>query len=327
MNILEKHASVPRSVQIGINVIYTLPSNKDLRNSSKMHDSSINMSALVAFWVTAVLYGMNVIIFACAIRVLYYRGVIGFNRVIFAAATMQFILATGFNITCLLQLIKGFITEGNTPDGPMIYFRNAGSLEHVFQVGLYFINSIIGDGILIWRLHILWRRNWLISGPFARFSPMVLEWILSFLLLSLSTQLGATLLIAYRIWADTAWGAKSYPMMIFWIIIESGALYGFTTAIFLGLHLANADAQAIPGAALGMICAIIPTSIIVRVGMDRSSAMTSRPSFRARGTSAQDSSQGTKYSRNDTVQVQMTHQTTTTENKFTGSEGKDEGLV
>ncbi|KAJ7846264.1 hypothetical protein B0H13DRAFT_2363115 [Mycena leptocephala] len=307
------------------------------------------MSALVAFWVTAVLYGMNVIIFACAIRVLYYRGVIGFNRVIFAAATMQFILATAFNITCLLQLIKGFITEGNTPDGPLIYFRNAGSLEHVFQEGLYFINSIIGDGILIWRLHILWRRNWFISGPFialvggaaicssvglsylARFSPMVLEsinnWILSYKLFSLSTQLGTTLLIAYRIWADTAWGAKSYSMMVFWIIVESGALYGFTTAIFLGLHLVNAHAQAIPGAALGLICAIIPTSIIVRVGMDRSSAMTSRPSFRARGKSAQDSSQGTKYSRNDTVQVQMTHQTTTTESKFAGSEGKDEGLV
>jgi hypothetical protein len=97
----------------------------------------------------------------------------------------------------------------------------------------------------------------------ARFSPMVLEslgnWILSFLLLSLSTQLGATLLIAYRIWADTAWGAKSYPMMVFWIIIESGALYGFTTAIFLGLHLANADAQAIPGAALGLICVSVPS--------------------------------------------------------------------
>lgn len=87
-----------------------------------------------------------------------------YDSVIFAAATMQFILATGFNITCLLQLIKGFITEGNTPDGPLLYFRNAGSLEHVIQEGLYFTNvrhastvsysltipqSIIGDGILV----------------------------------------------------------------------------------------------------------------------------------------------------------------------------------
>jgi hypothetical protein len=171
--------------------------------------------------------------------------------------------------------------------------------------------------IQIWRLHILWRHNWLISGPFvslcpytplflfifiqkivllcgaasepicyagrlissklfplilvcsymglsyqARFSPMVLEslgnWLLSMLSLSLSTQLGATLLIAYRIWADTAWGTK-YTMMVFWIIIESGALYGFTTAIFLGLHLANAHASAIPGAALGQICVSVPS--------------------------------------------------------------------
>jgi hypothetical protein len=54
--------------------------------------------------------------------------------------------------------------------------------------------------------------------------------------------------------------------------------------------------------------AIIPTSIIVRVGLNRSSAMASLPSFHASGTSAQDSSQGTKYGRNDTVQVKMTHQ-------------------
>lgn len=89
------------------------------------------------------------------------------DSVIFAAATMQFILATSFNITCLLQLIKGFITEGNTPDGPLLYFRNAGSLEHVIQTGLYFTNvrhasivsysltipqSIIGDGILVCKI-------------------------------------------------------------------------------------------------------------------------------------------------------------------------------
>ncbi|KAJ7707877.1 hypothetical protein B0H14DRAFT_3643407, partial [Mycena olivaceomarginata] len=310
------------------------------------------MSALVAFWVIAVLYGMNVVLFACAVRVLYNRGIIGFNRVIFAVATIQFILATAHNIACLAQLIKGFITDGNIPDGPFLYFLNVGSTEHVLQEGFYVTNSIIGDAILVWRLHMLWKRNWFISSPFiillaatatcsyigvsrlANFSPLeplflesLAHWILSMWSLSLATQVCATTLIAYRIWVDRLPGMR-HPMLVFWMIVESGALYSFTTATTLGLYVQTKNAGAIPGGALGQISALIPTSIIVRVGLDRNSTMASLPSFCATRPFTQDS-QGGRFGRDDPALVKISRQVSTPDHTMTGSgsDGKDKMLV
>lgn len=84
--ILDKHASVARSAQNPVLLITTRGSNEIGRykcdrhspqqqgplQQLKMHDSSINMSALVAFWVTALLYG-ECMIFAASPLCLFLR--------------------------------------------------------------------------------------------------------------------------------------------------------------------------------------------------------------------------------------------------------------
>ncbi|KAJ7927945.1 hypothetical protein B0H13DRAFT_1860985 [Mycena leptocephala] len=94
------------------------------------------MSALVAFWVVAVLYGAQYCRMKCV------------QSVLFAVTTIQFILATAHNIVCVVQLINGFTANGKTVDGPFFYFLNMGSTEHVLQEAFYATNSLIGDGIL-----------------------------------------------------------------------------------------------------------------------------------------------------------------------------------
>jgi len=268
------------------------------------------MSALMSSWVAAVLYGINIVLYVCCVRVLYHRGFSGFNRVLIVMATLQFLIATGHNITCLVQLIRGFITNGDIPNGPFIYFLDMALSEHVAQEALYITNSLLGDAILIWRLYIVWNGNWWLCGPFvmlvgatticgyiaishlAHFTPVdpvflatLGNWILSTWSLSFVTQVSATLLIAYKIWASTAWGLRSSSshMKVLWLVVESGAIYSFATAILLGLYASKANAGAIVGGALGQISCLVPTSIIVRIGFVGTSASTvgSFPSFRA----------------------------------------------
>ncbi|KAJ7499647.1 hypothetical protein FB451DRAFT_1385335 [Mycena latifolia] len=284
------------------------------------------MATLMASWLAAVLYGINVVLYVCCIRVLYHRGLAGINGILLILATLQFMISTGHNVTCLVQLIRGFITNGGTSSGPFLYFLDMASTEHVLQEGFYIANSVIGDGILIWRMFIVWNRNWWLCAPFlalltattgqyfcarpfwtepfssvcgyiaiaqlAHFSPVdpvflaaLGHWILSTWSLSLVTQVGATLLIAYRIWADTAWGLKtsSKHANAFWMVVESGAVYSCTTVILLSLYVAKLNCGAIVGGALGQISCIIPTSIIVRIGVADSSGSTvgSLPSLRA----------------------------------------------
>ncbi|KAJ7026662.1 hypothetical protein C8F04DRAFT_1124802 [Mycena alexandri] len=287
----------------------------------QMHDTSLNMSTLMASWTTSVLYGINIVMYACCVRVLYHRGLVGFNRVLIIMATLQFFISTGHNAACLVQLIRGFITNGDTPNGPFIYFLDMASPEHVAQEAFYITNSVLGDAILIWRLYIVWNNNWWLCAPFAtlvaatticgyvaishlaHFSPVdpvflanLGNWLLSTWCLSLVTQVGATLLIAYKIWATTSWGINksSSHMKVFWMVVESGAVYSFTTVILLSLYVAKENAGAIVGAALGQISCLVPTSIIVRTGLVSAATSTagSFPSFRAATRLPRKSSQG-----------------------------------
>lgn len=75
--------------------------------------------------------------------------------------------------------------------------------------------------------------------------------------LSISTQLSATSLIAWKIWNSmppkTTTGLRSDSRSILWIIIESGAIYTFTTALLTAFYLAKTAAGAVVSACLGQI--------------------------------------------------------------------------
>ncbi|KAI0063283.1 hypothetical protein BV25DRAFT_410707 [Artomyces pyxidatus] len=267
------------------------------------HDISWNMGALVSSWVVGPLYG-SVCVFVLCLRVLHLKGLRGTNLTLFITAIVQFCLSTGHVITLLVQLIRGFITSAGTVDGPTLYFLDQATPEHIAQELLYITNSLIGDAILIWRLYIIWNRNIRLASPFvvlciatgvcgytavanvARLSATgsifvarIHNWLLATWVLSIATQLGATLLIAHKIWAS-AFGARA----VLWILVESGAAYSATTLFLLGFS--RTATGAIFAAALGQISAIAPTLVVVRAadrakgyGGDGDSCATRRGGF------------------------------------------------
>jgi hypothetical protein len=211
----------------------------------------------------------------------------------FVVSSVQFGLATGHVITMLVQLVRGFIGAAGTLDGPSLYLQDQSTPEHVAQEVLYITNSLIGDGILIWRLWIIWNRNTWLCAPFAVlgiatavagytalghlaslnstdtvFLSQVHNWLVATWVLSLATQLGATLLIGYQFWKSIRWnskGIRASRLSVLWILVESGALYSTTTIFLLGFSSTNTGA--IFAAALGQISALAPTLIIVRAGL------------------------------------------------------------
>ncbi|KAH9006686.1 hypothetical protein EDB84DRAFT_1407509, partial [Lactarius hengduanensis] len=153
------------------------------------------------------------------------------------------------------------------------------------------------------RLWVIWNRNFWLCVPFivlllrpesrgyialvnlARltppdtvFSSCVHSWLIATWALSIATQLGATLLIGYRIWKSIQWnnskGLRASRLSVLWILVESGALYGVTTTLLLGFS--STDTGAIFAASLGQISALAPTLIIVRAGL-KSSGTSSLP--------------------------------------------------
>ncbi|KAH9046128.1 hypothetical protein EDB84DRAFT_1576027, partial [Lactarius hengduanensis] len=214
-------------------------------------DLSWNMASLLSSWVVGPLYGINICVYILCIHVLYMKGLRGLNLMMLIVASVQFALATGHVITLLVQLIRAFIGAAGTLDGPLNYLLDQSTPEHVAQEVLYITNSLIGDAIMIWRLWIIWNRNFWLCVPFivlcvasgvtgyialvnlARltppdtvFSSRVHSWLIATWALSIATQLGATLLIGYRIWKSIQWnnskGLRASRLSVLWILVESG---------------------------------------------------------------------------------------------------------
>ncbi|KAH9023684.1 hypothetical protein EDB85DRAFT_2277821 [Lactarius pseudohatsudake] len=231
------------------------------------------------------------------------QGLRGLNLMMLIVASVQFALATGHVIAVLVQLIRAFIGAAGTLDGPSNYLLNQSTPLHVTEF-LYITNSLIGDAIMIWRLWIIWNRNFWLCVPFivlciasgvtgytalvnlARLIPgntvflsRVHSWLIATWALSIATQLGATLLIGYRIWKSIQWnsskGLRASRLSILWILVESGALYSVTTTLLLGFSSTNTGAIFV--ASLGQISALAPTLIIVRAGLKSSGSSSFTP--------------------------------------------------
>ncbi|KAH9023691.1 hypothetical protein EDB85DRAFT_308273 [Lactarius pseudohatsudake] len=265
-------------------------------------DLSWNMASLVSSWVVGPLYGINICVYILCAHILYMKGLRGVNLMMLIVASVQFSLATGHVITLLVQLIRAFIGAAGTVDGPSIYLLDQSTPEHLAQGFFYMTNSLIGDAILVWRMWIIWDRNFWLGVPFfalctvstvtgyaafvnlARLSPTetvflsrLQNWLYATWALSIATQAGATLLIGYRFWKSIQWnnskGLRASRLSVLWILVESGALYTVTTIFLVGFSSTNTGA--IFAAALGQISALAPTLIIVRAGLKSSGTSSS----------------------------------------------------
>ncbi|KAF8266522.1 hypothetical protein EI94DRAFT_184922 [Lactarius quietus] len=227
-------------------------------------DLSWNLASLVSSWIVGPLYGIICVYILCA-HVLCMKGLRGLNLMMLIVSSIQFALATGHVITLLVQLIRAFIGAAGTLDGPSLYLLDQSTPEHVAQEVLFITNSLIGDAILIWRLWVIWNRNFWLCFPFiilciatgvtgytalghlAALTPSdtvflarVHNWLIATWALSMATQFGATLLIGYQFWRSIKWNAKgirSSRIAVLWILVESGALYSVMTIFLLGFFV------------------------------------------------------------------------------------------
>ncbi|KIK54961.1 hypothetical protein GYMLUDRAFT_176450, partial [Collybiopsis luxurians FD-317 M1] len=185
---------------------------------------------------------------------------------------LQFMLSTMHVVSALIQLIQGFVsTAAATPGASTFYFLDMDT------------SSLIGDGILVWRVYMVWRKDLKIvilpillllgttvcscksifnlktlNGLNPLFLSRVISWLTALWAISLTTQALCTLLIAGRIWWDTriskvaGFGSRR-QMSAAWTIVESGAIYSICTVVLMTLFLLHTQAGAIIGDPLGQI--------------------------------------------------------------------------
>ncbi|KAF9461738.1 hypothetical protein BDZ94DRAFT_1263229 [Collybia nuda] len=261
-------------------------------------DISADVAYIGGVWCEGVLYGIHFILFATVCGIFlnksYIRGRKASSVILLSFSTAMFVLSTAHVALAVRELLQGFVFERELFEGgPPAFFR-----FNVFpqRKALYIFNTFLGDGLLIWRVYVIWGRNWKICVPSALlligtiicgiktivanatssadsvFTSDILSWITSTFVLTIVTQITATALIASRIYyasrmsiAGSAY--KTRYMSLVWLVVESGAIYTSAALIQLITYLLKMNAGVILEFMLAQLSAIVPILIVIRVGL------------------------------------------------------------
>jgi len=210
-----------------------------------------------------------------------------------AVTTLMFALETLHASVGLRSYIEGFILD---PRGALDYFGNFGNTMGKIKLTMWMLNLAIADGLLLWRLWVVWQKSWKISilpaivyiGTLALCGVSISrqwavpnndiraffvtgQFLRAMLTLSICFNVSITSLIAGRIWwvGRSAGKARSYTHIIS-AIVESAALYTVASIFTLALYSAQTNAGAIAESLSAPLSALVPMFIIVRVALGQS---------------------------------------------------------
>ncbi|KZT20116.1 hypothetical protein NEOLEDRAFT_893217 [Neolentinus lepideus HHB14362 ss-1] len=260
---------------------------------------------LIGFIIEAMLYGIYIVLFGFSLAFLVWRrrtaGIHWFmlisTCILFIASTTHF--GFGFN-----NVISAFINRRNEVGEPAVIVEEP-DFDLLVDI-MFSVNNFLGDAILIWRCWLVWQRGYRIvafpafilvvyaasaivglhnlsqvsSGGNQFSAPVAIFGTASFAL-SLALNFIVTFLIAGRIYylANQLRGVlperrtRQY-MNIVIITMESGAIFTFVQVVFVVLWGIHSNAHWIGANPASQIYCIVPTLIIVRVGLGVSTEQT-----------------------------------------------------
>ncbi|KAG0702254.1 hypothetical protein DFH29DRAFT_851737 [Suillus ampliporus] len=323
----------PQLVLINVFKVILVGYGKTDPNHKMSTGQTLAQMYLTCTWLEAILYGINCMLFGGCVYVLSSRESAA-HRVLLLASSFQFALATAHVILTFVQAMIAFTSPMiiATTNGASSYYEDGGGNRvYIASMSVYVINAYAQELLLIWRLFIVWNRNWKICIlPFMIwiahctiaslaivfvapknadvFSHNVQVFALAGWSLEMIINLTVTGGIAYHLWRSGRQTAVltrhfSYRNTIL-TIVESGVLITSCTCVMFGLFVSGNIAGTVAVNIATQIGTMTPLLIIVRVGLGLSRSKL--------GPSSSGGRSFTAYSRPTEVNV-VRSQTTTSD--------------
>lgn len=259
-------------------------------------DLSAKLVGPLVLWGTTLFYGMNIIFFIACLRILLKPRSPG-DRIpwlLLGGITIQFLISTTHMVMVLAATLHAFLKVDTTASALIAEWNDIFVVYTETQQLLYGLNNFFGDLIMLWRLYVVFSQNAyvcvvpllmvIVTGvlniyttTFIYINPTkildagtraVLEKSVTadFILEALS-QLLLTGLIGGKIWWTSRAAGRRY-MGVVWMLVESGAFLAVIDFVYLGVWRAQLSGFSQVGLGmLGQLSALIPLTIIVRVGL------------------------------------------------------------
>ncbi|KAF8889042.1 hypothetical protein BD779DRAFT_1672005 [Infundibulicybe gibba] len=240
---------------------------------------TIGMAELVGTVLQSCLYGVYLVLFAGCLYVSLgkQRGRRRpINKFLFTVTIVLFILITSHWIIQILRLLDAFIygVDGE----PDKYYGYGANPKNVAKTALYVAQTVVGDCTMIYRLYVVWGRNWkiivipsiLTVGLTGAGAGVVYAFSLIVFATTLTTNVIVTTLISYRVWSihrQVATTAQQRITPVIHVIMDSALIYTFflvlTHAGYLAKNVYQFIALDMASPAIGIAFSLI----IVRVGL------------------------------------------------------------
>ncbi|KAJ7751340.1 hypothetical protein B0H14DRAFT_2405650, partial [Mycena olivaceomarginata] len=260
---------------------------------------SADKAGLLSALLEGVLYGFSVLMFIAALWIfLHRRGAMPTNYPMITVACLLFSLSTIHLGVDFNRLVVAFVTlRDSYPGGPSAWFANPSQRSFITKNAVYTFQTVLGDGVVIYRCYMVWRSFWIILVPSVLWVAVAIagagsvysctlpttvsndiyarelgKWIKAFYCMTLSCNLLATALLAFRLWtidrrSQQTRLSKSIVMPVLMVVMDAGALYSFTVIAAVVCFAVESNGQYV---VLDMVMPIISIAfymVILRIGI------------------------------------------------------------
>jgi hypothetical protein len=228
----------------------------------------LDTACLLAVALEGIVYGFSVLLFIGTIWSLAAKQRIqSVNRPIATVAILLFILSTAHMIVNIIRVEDGLVKYRDTyPGGPVAFFADPAQITLLILRGLYVLQTLLADGVVIYRCYIVWQSVYIIILPcmlwcsvaatgisvvytysqaasvstdfFANVVGEITRWVTAFFASTMATNALSSGLLAYRIWTiernvSAVRTTKSTMIPIIRMLVDAAVLY--TVVLFIGL--------------------------------------------------------------------------------------------
>ncbi|ESK84285.1 hypothetical protein Moror_3758 [Moniliophthora roreri MCA 2997] len=234
----------------------------------------------------------------CAKESISRRVQMAVKKPMFLGIIALFISITGHWICTVLRLFGAVVfSEG----GPLAYYEDLSQDLYTIKIGFIEASLIIADSMLIYRLWMIWSRNYCViiipiltliglivcgvggTNVFAHyvpgqsvFSSVTQAWVISDGIFTLLTNVYSSTLIGYRIWWTRRESRYSGAVQVgsgnnlssaLAIFVESALLYTTWTAVFIATYATESRVESVIADCWAVVAGISFCLINVRIGL------------------------------------------------------------
>jgi len=124
---------------------------------------SIERFTLASVFVDSTLYGIFLTLYVIA-NVILYRGrrYSKLNTPMMVITFGMLCLSTFNTANDLTRLLSGFLNPSRTPGA---YLERVNDPSYIALTAANAVQALLGDGVLLYRLYIVWEKNYLVVSP------------------------------------------------------------------------------------------------------------------------------------------------------------------